>query len=214
MRNEDFFALRWGVPDFIRQHIAAQQAAAALRRRLLRGLRDLHPRARLFFTAKVHGVDMAIRLRKAMAVLQALGPAALRRLHDQDSVFAGRILAPLRRRRRRRCSRPIALAAPTPSCDWPHSSTRAGTSRCTAKASWRCKAKTRITSALTRSSSSRPWTRTTSRSADYVKTVRAGGKFGARRMTPRQTRQLHSSVTTSRRWRWSRASMRDGQCSR
>ena len=52
VRNEDFFALRWGVPDFIRQHIAPkrQQEAASLRRRLLRGLRDLHPRARLFFT--------------------------------------------------------------------------------------------------------------------------------------------------------------------
>ena len=46
VRNEDFFALRWGVPDFIRQHIARQRHAG-LRRRLLRRLRDLHPRARL-----------------------------------------------------------------------------------------------------------------------------------------------------------------------
>jgi hypothetical protein len=44
-RNEDFFALRWGVPDFIREHIALN--GGVVRRRLLRRLRDLHPGARL-----------------------------------------------------------------------------------------------------------------------------------------------------------------------
>ena len=51
VRNEDFFALRWGVPDFIRQHIALN-GQAGIRRRLFRGLGDLHSGARLF-----HGAD-------------------------------------------------------------------------------------------------------------------------------------------------------------
>ena len=56
VRNEDFFALRWGVPDFIRQHIALN-GSAGLRRRLLRRLGNLHSRARLLHGRASKPVD-------------------------------------------------------------------------------------------------------------------------------------------------------------
>ena len=51
VRNEDFFALRWGVPDFIRQHIALNGAADYVGGYFV-GLGDLYPGAGLFHGAR------------------------------------------------------------------------------------------------------------------------------------------------------------------
>jgi hypothetical protein len=98
VRNEDFFALRWGVPTFIRQHI------------LRNGGADY-----------VGGYFIG------------------------SETYFRRIPWP-----------------PPPSCASPRSTTRDGTSPCTAKASSHCRASGRATSPSNGSSASRRWTPTTS----------------------------------------------------
>ncbi len=105
--------------------------------------------------------SLEIRLRAPVAVLQALGPPALRP-GDAGRGLPGRIHAPLWPEGGATARRPMR-SPPTPSCASPRCTTRAGTSRCTARASSRCRARRLTTSASTRSSSSRPWIRTTSR---------------------------------------------------
>ena len=88
------------------------QRLGELRRRLLRGLGDLHPRARLLHRASSEPVRLDVGLRAAVAVLQALGPAALRP-GDARRGVRGRVRAPLRPAQARALLRAYALASAT-----------------------------------------------------------------------------------------------------
>ena len=122
------------------------------------------PTSRRSTTSRLDGqhVALEVRLRAPVAVLQALGPAALRP-DDTRLGVPGRIHASLRPKAGAAAARPTRSLR-TRSCASRRSTTHAGTSRCTARGSSRCRARTRNTSASTRSSISRRWIRTTSRS--------------------------------------------------
>ena len=149
-RNEDFFALRWGVPDFIREHVARNAKASYVGGYFV-GSETYIP-ALDYFTAVEHPCAGS-------------GPSS--GSGSSTSSGAGCCTTP---RRPTRCSRPSSCAAtarrPVACCartPWPRprssgsrrSTTRAGTSRSTARASSRCRATTRSTSRSTSSSASR-----------------------------------------------------------
>ena len=96
VRNEDFFALRWGVPDFIRQHIALNGRQDYVGGYFV-GSETYIP-ALDYFTALERAGVVAMGVPAAMAVLQALGPPALRP-EDAGRGVPGRIHAPLRQKR-------------------------------------------------------------------------------------------------------------------
>jgi hypothetical protein len=109
VRNEDFFALRWGVPDFIRQHIALNGRQDYVGGYFV-GSETYIP-ALDYFTRSMPDGQLEVRLRAPMAVLQALG----RLLYDPttpDAVFRDEF----RRRygiHARRCCAAYALASNT-----------------------------------------------------------------------------------------------------
>ena len=98
VRNEDFFALRWGVPDFIRQHIALN-GHAGLRRRLLRRLGNLHSRRSTTSPRSKEPVSWKWAFQRQWLFYKLWG----RLLYDPetpDSRVPGRVHAPLRRKAR------------------------------------------------------------------------------------------------------------------
>jgi hypothetical protein len=95
-RNEDFFCLRWGVPAFVREHITANTGS------YVGGYfvgSECYIPARDYFSAPRRGGALEVRLRAAVAVLQAVGPAALQPGHARPGV-PRRVHAPLREGRR------------------------------------------------------------------------------------------------------------------
>ena len=160
VRNEDFFALRWGVPDFIRQHIALNGTQEYVGGYFV-GSETYIP-ALDYFTRGTHqeAGDLEVGVPASMAVLQALGPPALRP-DDAGCDFPGRIHATLRQARRGTCCGPTRWHR-TRRCASRRSMTRAGTSRSMAKECSRCRASSPTTSASMRSSSSPCWIRRTS----------------------------------------------------
>ena len=146
VRNEDFFALRWGVPDFIRQHIALNG-----RQEYVGGYfvgSETYIPALDYFTATASGVNWKYAFERQWLFYKLWG----RLLYDPatpDSVFQAEFTRRYGAKARAPARRPMR-SPPTPSCAWRRSGTRAGTSRCTARASSRCRARRLTTSASTR----------------------------------------------------------------
>ena len=97
VRNEDFFALRWGVPDFIRQHIALNGTQDYVGGYFV-GSETYIP-ALDYFTARERARRLEMGVPAPVAVLQTLGPPALRP-EDAGRGVPGRVHAPLRQARR------------------------------------------------------------------------------------------------------------------
>ena len=110
VRNEDFFALRWGVPDFIRQHIALNGRQDYVGGYFV-GSETYIP-ALDYFTALEGSGVLAVGVSAPMAVLQALGPPALRP-EDAGRAVPGGVHAPLRQKRGATCLQAYALASNT-----------------------------------------------------------------------------------------------------
>ena len=149
-RNEDFFALRWGVPDFVRDHLARNGSPSYVGGYFIGS--ECYIPAIDYITA----VPDPVR-----GGTPSSGSGCCTRSGD------GCYTTP---RRRTRCSRRSSCVATAParatcsartrwppprSSGWGRSTTRAGTSRSTARASSPCRADPRSTSRSTSSSASR-----------------------------------------------------------
>ena len=167
VRNEDFFALRWGVPDFIRQHIALNGVQDYVGGYFI-GSETYIP-ALDYFTAIERSGRLEVGLPASVVVLQTLGPTALRP-GDAGRGVPGRVHAPLRRQARRQPAEGVFTRLDHAAAARVAVRLAMGFHALQRRHSSRCRARTRTTSASTSSSISRRWTRPMSPSRDYVKT--------------------------------------------
>ena len=218
VRNEDFFALRWGVPDFIRQHIA-QNGTQHYVGGYFVGSETYIP-ALDYFTAIDSRSNWKYAFERQWLFYKLWG----RLLYDPttpDAVFAGGIHAPLRRDRRGRCSTPTRWPR-TPSCGWHRSFDSRWDFTLYSEGFLALQGEETNyigVDALIKQPTMDPDYVSV---ADYVKTVRAGGRFAADRITPdkladaaraRQSPRARARQATSTHAAIPRSSTKSPMCS-
>ena len=137
VRNEDFFALRWGRAGFHPRAHRAAMAAQDVRRRLLRRApRPTFPRSTTSPRARSRSLGSG---RSSASGCSTNSGAACSTIRRHRTRCSRRSSSTIRRGGATICCRRTRWRRPR-SCASPRCTTRSGISLCTAKASWRCRA--------------------------------------------------------------------------